>query len=307
MTIATATRSDQDIQTAVQDELDWTSEVDAAAIGVAVDGGVVALSGQVEHYSARIAAKHAALRVHGVTAIMDNVSVHPSWNSSVTETDIAKEVEHALTWASNVPDTVKPEIEGHDVTLTGPVTWDLQRRAAQHVVQHLKGVQYVNNLVTLTPRVSAPDTEERIRDAITRKRATRCQDHHRCRGRQPGHAHRNRAILGREARSRTRGMGLPARGRRRRPHLGSTSLIPIRGCASCASLGRAGTILLDGTGAPDFRDRESSCLHPPKGPIHAAHKGRRRTFLGESHCKTMCVIATHGGFGSVSGPSRLSG
>jgi osmotically-inducible protein OsmY len=168
MTSATAIRSDQDIQTAVQDELEWTPEVDAAGIGVAVDAGAVALSGEVGSYSARIAAKHAALRVRGVTAIVDNVSVHPSWSASVSESDIAKEVERALMWASNVPDTVKAEIKNHDVTLTGSVTWDFQRRAAQRVVQHLRGVNYVSNLLTLTPRVSAPDTEKRIRNAITR-------------------------------------------------------------------------------------------------------------------------------------------
>jgi osmotically-inducible protein OsmY len=168
MTSVTAIRSDQDIQTAVQDELEWTPEVDAAGIGVAVDAGVVALSGEVGSYSARIAAKHAALRVRGVTAFVDHITVHPSWSASVSENETAKQVEHALMWASNVPDTVKAEIEGHDVTLTGAVTWDFQRRAAQRVVQHLKGVTYVSNLVTLTPRVSAPDTEKRIRNAITR-------------------------------------------------------------------------------------------------------------------------------------------
>ena len=168
MSIATPTRSDADIKTAVLDELDWTPEVDATGIGVAVDDGAIALSGEVDNYSARIAAKDAALRVRGVRAVVDNVNVHPSWSSSVTEPDIAKEVEHALTWASTVPDTVKAEIQGHDITLTGQVVWDFQRRAAQRAVQHLNGVNYVNNLVTLPPRVSAPDTERRIRDAITR-------------------------------------------------------------------------------------------------------------------------------------------
>ena len=168
MTIATGTRTDQDIQTAVQDELEWTPEVDAAGIGVAVDDTVVTLSGEVQSYTARIAAKQTAFRVRGVTAMVDQMSVHPSWSASVSETDIAKEVEHALRWVSNVPETVKAEIKGHDVILTGLVMWDFQRRAAQRVVQHLKGVNYVSNLIALTPRVSATDTEKRIRNAITR-------------------------------------------------------------------------------------------------------------------------------------------
>ncbi|ADG98810.1 transport-associated protein [Segniliparus rotundus DSM 44985] len=168
MSIATPTRSDHDIKTEVQDELEWTPELDAAGVGVAVGDGVVSLSGEVDNYSARIAAKRAALRVRGVTAIVDNVSVHPSSSSSLTETDIAKEVEYALRWAGNVPDAVKAEIRGHDVILTGQVTWDFQRQAAQRAVQHLTGVHFVNNLIALTPRVSVSDTKERIRNAITR-------------------------------------------------------------------------------------------------------------------------------------------
>lgn len=41
MSTATVTRSDHDIQTAVQDELVWTPDVDAARIGVAVEDGAV--------------------------------------------------------------------------------------------------------------------------------------------------------------------------------------------------------------------------------------------------------------------------
>ena len=39
MSTPTVARSDHDIQTAVQDELDWTPDVDAAGIGVAVEDG----------------------------------------------------------------------------------------------------------------------------------------------------------------------------------------------------------------------------------------------------------------------------
>lgn len=124
MTIATPTLDDQQIQSAVQDELSWTPEVESAGIGVSVSDGVVTLAGEVREYVTRLNAKHAALRVRGVTAIVDDVTVHPSWASSVTEQDIAREVEHALTWAGNVPETVKAEIRGHDVTLTGAVTWN---------------------------------------------------------------------------------------------------------------------------------------------------------------------------------------
>lgn len=168
MTTATSVRSDQDLQIAVQDELDWTPEVDSAGIGVAVNAGTVSLSGEVESYSERVSAKRAALRVRGVTAVVDDLEVHPRSGWTVTETDIAKEVQRALKGAVNVPDTVKAEIKGHAVTLTGQVDWDFQRQAARRVVQYLRGVYSVNNLITLSARPSAADTEERIKKALTR-------------------------------------------------------------------------------------------------------------------------------------------
>ena len=44
MTTSTATRSDQDLQTAVQAELEWTPAVEAPGKGVAVVDGAVTLS-----------------------------------------------------------------------------------------------------------------------------------------------------------------------------------------------------------------------------------------------------------------------
>lgn len=160
--------SDRDIQTSVQNELEWTPDVDAAGIGVAVEDGTVSLSGEVDSYAERLAAKRAALRVRGVNTVVDNLIVHPDSTSKVTDTDIAKEIEHALTWATNVPDSVKAEVKGHNVTLTGQVNWDFQRQAAKRAVQFLRGVNSVNNMITLNARPSAEDTEERIKNALIR-------------------------------------------------------------------------------------------------------------------------------------------
>lgn len=168
MNIATPVRKDLDIQTAVQDELEWTPDVDSAGIGVAVEAGTVTLSGEVDNYAERIAATHAALRVRGVNAVVDDLTVHPRSGWTVTETDIAKEVHRALKWAIDVPDTVKATINDHLVTLTGEVDWDFERRAAKRAVQYLRGVYSVNNMITLAARPSAADTAERIKNAITR-------------------------------------------------------------------------------------------------------------------------------------------
>lgn len=168
MSTLSTKRSDQDLQTAVQAELEWTPDVDAPGIGVAVDDGAVTLSGEVDDHFVRTAAKQATLRVRGVVAVVDDLTVHPKGIWPTTETDIAKEVERALAGAANMPDTIKAEISEHTVTLTGQVRWDYERKAAQRAVQYLRGVFYVLNHITLTARPTAADAEQRIMNALRR-------------------------------------------------------------------------------------------------------------------------------------------
>lgn len=163
-----ATETDALVQERVEEELEWTPDVDAERIGVAVNDGTVALSGEVETYAQKLAAQRAALRVRGVRAVIDDVTVASNAPWPMSENDIAKEVEHALRAAANVPENVKATIDGHHVTLSGQVTWDYQRQASMHAVQYLRGVYSLTDEMTLTPRVSAEDAESRIRDALTR-------------------------------------------------------------------------------------------------------------------------------------------
>ncbi len=160
--------TDPDLKTSVQEELEWTPDVDATSIGVSADGGAVTLSGEVGSYAERIAAKRAAFRVRGVRTVVDDLTVHPKTAWPVTELDTAKEVERALRGASNIPTTVHAEVDTHNVTLTGEVDWEFQRAAAKKAVQYLRGVYTVNNMITLKSKPSAADTEERIKNALTR-------------------------------------------------------------------------------------------------------------------------------------------
>ena len=99
MATATVHLTDHEIQAAVQDELEWTPEVDAAGIGVAVEDGCVSLSGEVDSYVARVAASRAALRVRGVTAVADELVVNPPASGIITDASLAQAIEHALQWA----------------------------------------------------------------------------------------------------------------------------------------------------------------------------------------------------------------
>ncbi|QEW00323.1 BON domain-containing protein [Microbacterium caowuchunii] len=174
--MSTPSDTDASVKTSVEDELRWSPDVDESRIGVAVQDGAVSLFGEVEDNSARLAAERAALRVHGVTAVALDLDVRPTSERRVSEEELAKEVQHALTWADNVPDTVKATVEKHKVTLSGEADWDFQREAAERAVRHMRGVHRVDNRITLTPRVSADDTEERIRQTLARNAQLKSSD-----------------------------------------------------------------------------------------------------------------------------------
>jgi osmotically-inducible protein OsmY len=168
MITAITPSSDLHLQSAVRDELRWTPDLDAAGIKVAVKDATVTLSGEIGDYSQFLAAKRATLRVHGVTTLIDRLTVRPKTPRQLSDTDIAREVERALTWATNVPATVKAQVTGPHVALTGEVDWNFQREAAQRAIAYLRDVQTVTNQLTLTPRTPSADAALGIRNALIR-------------------------------------------------------------------------------------------------------------------------------------------
>ena len=89
-------RRDRDVRDSVQNELEWMPQVEASRIGVSVEDGAVTLSGEVDDFAQRVAAKRAALRVRGVRTVIDHLTVYPKRGWPVSEREIAGEVERAL-------------------------------------------------------------------------------------------------------------------------------------------------------------------------------------------------------------------
>lgn len=165
----TTIRTDHSLQKAVQSELEWTPDVDAAGLGVAVDDGVVTLSGEVSGYAERSAAKRAAERVQGVTTVVDDMTTHPTGATWIrSDVDVAKAVQVALELPVTVPPTVKAEVREGVVTLTGTAEWNYQRAAARRAVEHIPGVSFIDNRIALTPRASSTETAQHIKAALIR-------------------------------------------------------------------------------------------------------------------------------------------
>lgn len=173
MVTLTATRTDRDIQHDVLLELRWDSRVRETEIGVEVDNGVVTLTGTVDSYAKKIAAKEAAHRVCGVLDVADDVVVKLPGSLRRTDTEIAHAVREALEWNAFVPDTrIRSTVGDGWVSLEGEVSTLREKEDAEAAVRPLAGVRAVNNRLTVMPVKADP---ARLRQSIEEALARRAE------------------------------------------------------------------------------------------------------------------------------------
>ncbi|MET8280722.1 BON domain-containing protein [Micromonospora sp. NPDC005174] len=178
MAIATIARTDQDIQSAVLDELTWEPRVQPHEIGVTVAEGVVTLTGRVDSYAKKWAGERATHRVTGVRAVANDLTVQLTGSDERADPDLAAAAGNALEWDAFVPiEKLDVTVSAGWVTLHGEVEWEYQRRAAERAVCRLTGVRGVSNGITVQPNAT-PDgvnLAEKIVDALARAGATEAE------------------------------------------------------------------------------------------------------------------------------------
>jgi osmotically-inducible protein OsmY len=161
--------TDKILRQTIIDELDFEPSVDAANIGVAVDNGVVTLTGHVASFAEKIAAERAVQRVKGVRAIAEKIEVRYPNDKRTADDQIAERALLIIAWNAQVPkDSVQVKVEKGWVTLTGAVDWQFQRAAAESAVRRLSGIVGVSNLIEIGPKVAASDVKQKILDALRR-------------------------------------------------------------------------------------------------------------------------------------------
>ncbi|MCC8426417.1 BON domain-containing protein [Mucilaginibacter sp. UR6-11] len=162
-------KTDSQIQKDVMDELKWQPFLNSSEIGVAVKNGIVTLSGMVDSFSKKLSAERAAKNVAGVKAIAEDIQIGVSPVYRKTDAEIAEAVLNALKWHSAVPEEkVKIKVENGIVTMEGEVEWEYQRVSARTAVQNLTGVRSVANLITVKPKISPIELEQKISAAFQR-------------------------------------------------------------------------------------------------------------------------------------------
>ena len=154
----------------ILEELDYEPSLDATHIGVAVDNGIVTLTGHVASFAQKRAAITAVRRIHGVRAIADEIEVHYPFEEKTDDDEIAKRAVDILGWNSVVPDgAIQVLVRNGWVTLTGDVDWHFKKQSAEDAIRKLSGVRGIVNSVAIKPRVQATDVKKKIEDALRRR------------------------------------------------------------------------------------------------------------------------------------------
>jgi osmotically-inducible protein OsmY len=163
-------KSDTQLRRDVEDELASDPSLDATAIGVATEDGMVTLSGHVVSYSEKLAAARCAARVLGVRAIVSELDIKLPGSSRLTDEDIARAALNALAWNTLIPrDRIKVEVGSGWITLEGDVDWHYQKAAVHDAVCHLRGVTGVTDKIGLRPASVSNAVKAHITAALSRR------------------------------------------------------------------------------------------------------------------------------------------
>ena len=149
-------------------ELDQDPKVNAARVGVAVEDGVLTLTGTVSSLAEKWAVEDAVKRVKGVHAIAEEIEVDLPSTYRRSDTDIARAAADAIAWDSLLPRDIQATVQDGRLTLRGDVDWHYQRAEAEKVVRRIIGVRSVTNLIALKPSVSGGDVQREIERIFAR-------------------------------------------------------------------------------------------------------------------------------------------
>jgi len=162
-------KTNQELQTDVQNAIKWEPLLHAAEIGVTAKDGVVSLTGVVDSYAKKMEAENATKKVIGVRALVEQIEVkfHSSWNKS--DAEVANEVLTALKSNWSVPkEKISVKVEKGWVTLEGELPWNYQREAAKNAVNYLVGVKGVSNNICIKSETHDAIEKRDVESAIER-------------------------------------------------------------------------------------------------------------------------------------------
>ena len=200
--------SDIRLRQDILDELEFEPSLDAAKIGVAVENGVVTITGHVKTYIEKVKAEEVVRHVKGVHGIAQELEVRVPGDKRTSDDEIAKRALDIIAWDTSIPeDKIQVRVEDGWVTLSGEVDWYFQKSAAENAVYRLDGIKGIHNRLTIGPRPQVSDLKNRIESALKRNAELEASKISRFRHGRQGYAGRQRQDLDRAVRSRKGRLG----------------------------------------------------------------------------------------------------
>lgn len=149
--------ADQAIADHINRELATDQGVAAHRIEVRVTDGVVTMRGMVNNILAKRRAVRIARAVRGVRSVINNITVSPSMRS---DKQVRKDVEAALVMGPAAESwEIEVAVDDGAVTLRGTVDSWAERRLAAKIVRGVRGVQAVENKLTIQFEEDRTDAE----------------------------------------------------------------------------------------------------------------------------------------------------
>ena len=158
----------KDIREAVEAELTFDPVVDEANITVQNMNGEVALNGTVPSYPQYLEAAAAAHRVAGVRDVHNHLEVVLPDSNYRDDTMLTTAANNALTLNITVPDGVEATALDGNLTLTGTVTYNSERVAAELAVAGLTGVRNVMDDIDIAYNADPVDVDLHVQEALNR-------------------------------------------------------------------------------------------------------------------------------------------
>ena len=161
--------SDSKLQADIMEELEFQPGIEASHIGVAVENGVVTLTGHVKSFLEKTTVERAVKGLKGVRAIADEIEIRYPSHLGNPDDVIAARAANVVRWTAIVPDeTIKISVHQGHVTLEGEVAWQYQRQGLENAMKNLTGIKGVSNLLTLRTRPEPTNVRHAIEEALKR-------------------------------------------------------------------------------------------------------------------------------------------
>ncbi|WP_085707241.1 BON domain-containing protein [Pseudomonas sp. B35(2017)] len=161
--------NDLDLRDLVLEELQFQPDIHAASIGVAVQDGVVTLSGHVDSYAQKVSAERTVKAMKGVRGLAEEIEVRLNRLEGTADDTIAARALKIIAWSSDANvEGIQVTVHKGTVTLEGELDWQYQKEVIEQAVWRLSGVVRVHNRITLKARADAGDIKRHIEDALKR-------------------------------------------------------------------------------------------------------------------------------------------